>query len=331
MLSFAKRTGMVLAAISLLMTNIPPADAQDETRALQPSDQNSLFANIQALQKQTSEIYALLDGMKAELIRARTEAAELRRELEITREQLNPAASGKKDSSTSLAAPVESQNSQGAVEALDDDHRLLRAKIDEQYQTKVESASKYRVRFSGAVLMNLFSTKGAVDNLDFPNFVLADGPSYSRGSFAASVRQSLLGFEVFGPEIKGKRVQADVQFDFAGGFPNAPNGLTFPLPRLRTAMVRLSSSETTIAAGQDAPFFSPISPASVASIAVPPFAYSGQLWGWIPQVRVERRLSLRNDSDLVFQGGIMDGLSGEAPASQFVRTPQAGEASRQPA
>src|SRR5262249_31551901 len=160
----------------------------------------------------------------------------------------------------------------------------------EQYQTKVESAAKYRVRFSGAVFVNLFGTKGAVDNLDFPNFVLADGPTYSRGSFSASVRQSLLGFEVFGPQIKGSQVKADIQFDFGGGFPNAPDGVTFPLPRLRTAMVRWVSPATTIAAGQDVPFFSPLSPTSVASISVPALSYSGNLWTWTPQMRVEHRL-----------------------------------------
>jgi len=33
-------------------------------------------------------------------------------------------------------------------------------KVDEQYQTKVESASKYRMRLSGIVLLNLFSNWG---------------------------------------------------------------------------------------------------------------------------------------------------------------------------
>jgi hypothetical protein len=47
------------------------------------------------------------------------------------------------------------------------------------------------------------------------------------------------------------RVGADLQMDFAGGFPTAPDGFTFPLARLRTAMVRLTSPSTTIAAGQD--------------------------------------------------------------------------------
>ena len=140
------------------------------------------------------------------------------------------------------------------------------------------------------VLMNLVSSRGAVDNLDFPSFALDESPIYSRGSFAASVRQSLLGLEVFGPEINGARVSADAQIDFAGGFPDAPNGVTFALPRLRTAVVRLTSPATTVVAGQDVAFFSPLSPSSVASIGVPALSYSGNLWSWTPQVRVERDL-----------------------------------------
>src|SRR5262249_8958474 len=158
-----------------------------------------------------------------------------------------------------------------------------------------------------------------------------DGPTYSRGSFSASVRQSLLGFEVFGPQIKGSQVKADIQFDFGGGFPNAPDGVTFPLPRLRTAMVRWVSPATTIAAGQDVPFFSPLSPTSVASISVPALSYSGNLWTWTPQMRVEHRLDLRGDSHVLLQGGILDPLTGGSPPDQFLRMPQAAEASRQPA
>jgi hypothetical protein len=308
----------VLAPALLFMTSILPANAQDRSGALQP-DADVLLTNIKALRTETSEMRAMLEDLKAEMIRARAEAAELKRELAVTREELATAVSQKKE------------NDSQTLEKLEEDHQLLSAKVDDQYQTKVESASKYRVRFSGAILMNLLSTRGAVDNLDFPSFVLADSPGYSRGSFAGSVRQSLLGFELFGPEIGGKRVEGDVQFDFAGGFPNTPNGLTFPLPRLRTAMIRLSSPSTTIAAGQDAPFFSPLSPTSVASMAVPAFSYSGNLWAWIPQVRIEQRLNLKGDSHVVLQGGILDPLSGEPPLSQYFRTPQAGEASRQPA
>ena len=45
---------------------------------------------------------------------------------------------------------------------------MMEGKINDQYQTKVESGSKYRLRLSGLVLLNLFENRGTVDNLDFP-------------------------------------------------------------------------------------------------------------------------------------------------------------------
>jgi hypothetical protein len=78
-------------------------------------------------------------------------------------------------------------------------------------------------------------------------------------------------------------------------------------------------------------FFSPLSPTSFASLAVPPLAYAGNLWSWTPQVRVEHRFDMANDSNVLFQGGVLDPLTGEPPVSTFYRIPDAGEASRQPA
>jgi hypothetical protein len=280
--------------------------------------QDTLQENIQSLQKQTSELKAMLEEMKTEIIRSRTEATALRQELEAARQQLTAAARPQADETS--------------VQKLEEEQQLLSAKIDEQYQTKVESASKYRVRLSGIVLANLFSNTNGVDNIDFPSAAtLLYSPLYSRGSFGGTLRQSQFGLQVFGPEIKGARVSGDVQLDLAGGFPNTPDGTTFGLPRLRTGTVRMTWPRTTIVAGQDVPFFSPLSPTSVAALALPEFAYSGNLWTWIPQARIERRVDFGESSNVLVQAGILDPLTGEVPSSQFLRTPGAGEASRQPA
>jgi hypothetical protein len=85
-----------------------------------------------------------------------------------------------------------------------------------------------------------------------------------------------------------------------------------------------------LVAGQDAPFFSALSPTSFATVAEPAFAYSGNLWTWIPQIHVEHRFTATENSTFTVQGGILDGLTGEAPASIYTRTPQAGEFTRQP-
>jgi hypothetical protein len=278
----------------------------------QPQADASLQEGIQALQREIAEMKAMMEEMKSEIVRTRAEAQELRQTIEAGRGKAN-------DQYTE------------PIQAVEEDQQLLNAKIDEQYQTKVESASKYRVRLSGTVLMNVFSNRGSVDNLDFPSLAVEYSSIYSRGSIGASLRQSLVGLEVLGPQIQGAHVRGDLQFDFAGGFPSAPDGVTFGLPRLRTGTLRLDWPRTSVVAGQDVPFFSPLSPSSIASVAIPALSYSGNLWTWIPQVRFEHRLDVGRGSSVLVQGGVLDPLTGQPPASQFARTPQAGEASRQPA
>ena len=70
---------------------------------------------------------------------------------------------------------------------LEEDQQLLQAKVDEQHQTKVESASKYRVKLSGIALLNLFGNSGTVDNQDVPNLALPPGAVATSGSVGATV------------------------------------------------------------------------------------------------------------------------------------------------
>jgi hypothetical protein len=284
------------------------------------------------------ELKSMLEEMRNEIVLSRRETIELRQELEATRQELLRSTQEREPVRTregvQAAGSQQAFSNQGADEAikrLEEDQQLTAAKLEELHQTKVESASKYRVRLSGLALLNLFSNKGVVDNLDFPSLASPASPSNSGGSFGGTLRQSLLGLEVFGPDVSGAKVSADMQFDFAGGFPYAPDGVTFGLLRLRTGVVRMAWPNTTLVAGQDTPFFSPLSPSSIASLAVPAFSYAGNLWNWIPQVRVEHRFNISENSNVVLQGGILDPLTGEPPVSQFLRTPQAGEVSRQPA
>jgi hypothetical protein len=215
------------------------------------------------------------------------------------------------------------------VASLDESLQLLNSKVDDQYQTKVESASKYRVRLSGIVLLNLFNTHGATDNQDFPSFVT--GPSTGTGNFGATMRQSEIGLEVFGPTWAGAKISGSLQADFAGGFPGTWNGVNSGIFRLRTASVRMDWKNTSVVAGQDSAFFSPLSPTSFASLAVPALNYAGNLWAWTPQVRVEHRFELSGNQNISIQGGILDNLTGEFPVDPYFRMPSAGELTREPA
>jgi hypothetical protein len=303
---------------------------------------------IRGLQVQMETLNSQLGDLRAEQERANAEARELRRELDLVKAQGAPGPNGPlnpysapplKESAGQLAAassstPAQSQTPEDRIARLEEDQQVMEGKINDQYQTKVESGSKYRLRLSGIVLLNLFENRGTVDNLDFPEQALSQqsqAPNASAGAFGGTLRQSQIRLQAFGPDIAGARTSADVNLDFAGGFPNAPNGAWMGLVRMRTATVRLDWTNTSIVAGQDRLFFVPLAPTSLATLATPALSYSGNLWGWTPQVRVEHRVVLSDSSSLSFQGGILDSLSGDLPVEQFERYPSWGEQSGQPA
>ena len=301
----------------------------------------SLAETVQQLQEQVKELRSIVSDLRTESERYRAETRELRDELHTAVAQMpsgkaaavevaqsEPTAPGQ-DSSDAAPAASESA-SESRLTKLEEQYDLLTGKIDDQYQTKVESRSKYKVRLSGLLLMDLFSNRGRVLNSDVPGVVDDPDPLGRSNSTGMSLRQSQVGLEVFGPEIAGARTRGDLQADFSGGFQYTPNGIALGLFRLRTATAHFDWPHTSIVAGQDAPFFSALSPTSFATLAEPALAYAGNLWMWIPQIRVERRISISENSHFVLQGGILDGLTGEPPVYAYGRTPQAGEYSRQP-
>ena len=296
------------------------------------------------LQEQVRQLRLLVDEMRSENAQSRAEMQQLRHDLEATRALLEhptgpvtSAAVTQADQASAAvnAAPVPGSTDSPALEQrvqrLEESTSLMGAKIDEQYQTKVESASKYRARLHGIVLMNAFRNVGAADNLDFPDYAVPVALGSPVASAGATLRQSEIGLEMFGPSLFGARTSADVQLDFAGGFPSTGNGVNFGIVRLQTASMRLDWSHTSVVAGQDSLFISPLSPTSFASLATPAFAFAGNLWGWTPQLRVEHRFSVSDRQTVTLQAGVLDNLDWEFPEDPFYRYAQAGEMSGQPA
>lgn len=294
---------------------------------------------IRELQDQVRQLRELVEEMRAENAQSRAEMHQLRQDLQATRTLLEEPAAAK--SSEMAAQTVPESNAKAAVESstpleqrvqkLEESTSLIGSKIDEQYQTKVETASKYRARLHGIVLMNAFRNVGGSNNLDFPDYSLPLSKFVSRATIGATLRQSEIGLEIFGPNLAGAKTSADVQFDFAGGFPATGNGANFGMVRLQTASARLDWGQTSVIAGQDSLFISPLSPTSFASLATPTFAFAGNLWGWTPQLRAEHRFSVSDQQTITLQAGIIDNLDWELNYSSFYRTAQAGEMSGQPA
>ncbi len=275
---------------------------------------------VRELQAEVRELRTAVVELRSEAGQYRAETEQLRKELQATRSASAPATPA-----GAAPAPLEER-----VSSLEESSQLLSSKLDDQYQTKVEAASKYRVRLSGIVLLNLFSNHGRMDSQETPTWAIPYIPNVSGQTLGATLRQSEIGLEVFGPRLAGARTSGNLQFDFSGGSPNTPNGVNLGLVRMRVASVRMDWKDTSIVAGQDNTFFSPLSPTSFASLAIPAFSYAGNLWGWIPQVRLEHRFNLSEGQSVVLQGGILDNVTGELPSS-FAPFAQAGQSSGQPA
>jgi hypothetical protein len=361
-----------LIFVSILFISIMASSTFAQQSANPPvpvasANESSSADSLRELREQVRELQAAVAEMHSDWQQSRSETAELRRELDQLRAPTPPRTatlrtavanslnavseleSGNTQNKATTADPYAEKNEEqtpngtqkesGHAARLDEEYQLLSGKVDDQYQTKVESASKYRLRLSGIVLMNLASTQGTVDSIDLPTLAYPHQPGDSGGSFGATLRQSQIGFEAFGPTVGGAKTRADLQLDLAGGFPSVPNGINSGLLRLRTATMRMDWANTSVVVGQDSIFFSPNSPTSFASLAVPALSSAGNLWGWIPQIRVEHRIVVGDQSTLLFQGGILDPVAGELPATipgtqgneGYYRQAGPGEASRQPA
>ena len=309
--------------------------------AAPPPANDGVSTAVHDLQQQVNELRSAVAEIRSEAAQYRAETAALRRELQAMRTQPLPgepaageslyASAGTPVSAAPDVAPrpaVPSESLPDRVTALEENTQLLNSKLDDQYQSKIESASKYRVRLSGIVLFNLFSNRGQTDNTDVPSFVT--GPNQG-GNFGATLRQSEIGLEAFGPTIAGAKTSASLQADFAGGFPDTWNGVNSGVFRLRIASMRMDWGKTAVVAGQDDLFVSPLSPTSFASLAVPALNYAGNLWAWTPQVRVEHRFDVSDDNHITMQAGVLDNLAGEFPSNSYFRAPGPGERSSQPA
>lgn len=338
----------ILLGASLVLGQEPPKPPVTAAPAEAASELRGVADSVRELQEQVAALKSQMTELRTEQQRAMTEAQELRRELALAKGEAAPgrqtaispyshapatAADAQAARPASIAPPdTQNQSIPDRVAALEENQQFTDAKVNDQYQTKVESGSKYRVRLSGIFLMNLFENRGTPDNQDFPAIAVSRGLLGSNGAFGGSLRQSQIGLEAFGPEIAGAHTSAEVRFDFAGGFPDTRNGSLMGLVRLRTGTVRMDWAHTSIVAGQDYLFFAPLEPTSYATLATPALSYAGNLWGWTPQVRVEHRFDFSENSNLSLQAGFLDSVSGDPPQGTGIeRSAQWGEQAGQPA
>jgi hypothetical protein len=325
-----------------------PDAAKDAT--ISTDKLGELLDSVRELKAQVRELNGHLNDVTAAQAQSEAEAKRLRQELELASQRIKLLEGPAKNESSiaqnydvPAAQPAESRAVSVGVRGvapdetidqklarLEENTELLDAKVADQYQTKVESGAKYRLRLSGIVLFNLYGNTGAVNNQDFPEVAMASGGLLSDRAFGGSLRQSQIGIDGFGPDLAGAHTSARVRLDFAGDTVEDANGALMGQIRLRTATFRMDWENTSLVAGQDALFFAPLAPTSLASLAVPALSYSGNLWGWTPQVRVEHKIKLKNDSEIHLTAGILDQITGDYASSGQERVPSWGEQSGQP-
>ena len=200
----------------------------ERERELPRAEVRALVESVRALQAQVEALNLQVSELREEQQRARAQATDPRPE-RVRGENLSPELSRigpqgttsgtgsgypgpTNDSGAAGASPQRTPSGQqnlsasapntgpqaigDRIDKIEEEQQFIDAKVNDQYQTKVESGSKYRLRLSGMVLLNLYDTRGAVDNQDFPEISTPLDRLDSRSAFGGTLRQSQIGLDV---------------------------------------------------------------------------------------------------------------------------------------
>ena len=182
----------------------------------------------------------------------------------------------------------------------------------------------------GLILMNAFHTTDNVNNSDVPQFAVPATPTTPEASTSsATIRQSRVTVFALVPEFAGGAIKGELDVDFFGGQQPSTGGRTFPLLRVRRAVAELTWSRVALLVGQESPPIAAVSPSSLASIGFPEFAGAGNLWLWIPQVRVSADFAPAGSVRVGAEVAALAPTSGE-PQGTFVTQPDIAERSGRP-
>jgi hypothetical protein len=274
-----------------------------------------------------------IDGLTEALAAAERQVEEDRRGMQAMRTELEELRKTLTDGGPDTAERVNARATgqlQQAVSEVREEQEMLGSEVRQHEQTKLESSSKFSVRFRGLVLFNAFVNEGAVDQPDLPTSALQRIPGQSHGSVGAGLSQTMLSFEGTGPSLWNGRLFADASLDFFAGV--SAGGLSAPagLARMRSAGIAWEWSRDLLRAGYDSPLISPLSPDSLADVAQPSLAWSGNLWVWAPQLRWEHRIALSGGRETTVELGLYDPSYSQVNAVEANRSVTPGEAARQP-
>jgi hypothetical protein len=184
----------------------------------------------------------------------------------------------------------------------------------------------FEARFYGTLLINFSTSDSLIVGQDLPLWPIAgsavvtfpDGTTQHANQIHDSIftaRQSILGFTLnpANPSEDTWQPSGLLEFDFFGSRPVdtlQPQARVFNQPRLRLAYFQLQKGGLKFVAGQDRIIIAPLDPVSLSHVAAPLAATAGDLWGWLPQVRVDYTAK-KGDTSALFQFGILRPLFGD--------------------
>jgi hypothetical protein len=181
----------------------------------------------------------------------------------------------------------------------------------------------------GLILMNAFYTSDNVNNSDVPQFAVPLSGGAARSTSSATVRQSRVRVSALVSDFAGAGLTGELDVDFFGGQQPSTGGRTFPLLRIRRAFAELTWPRFALLVGQESPPIAAVSPSSLASIGFPDFAGAGNLWLWIPQLRLSGDLSPMSGIRIGAEVAALAPTSGE-PQGAFLTQPDAAERTGRP-
>jgi hypothetical protein len=186
-------------------------------------------------------------------------------------------------------------------------------------------------RVTGTLLTNFWRNSSAVNNADVPTVARPhSNDTPAQPTLGMTIRQTRLGLVFGAPALAGADVTGEIDVDFFGGQQPSGGGRTHPLLRLRRAFAEIRWSQFALLIGQEAPLVFEPNPSSLASVGLPLFASSGNLWLWLPQVRASLTTAPSPRPRLALQGAVMAPSAGQ-PQELFFTEPDAAERSARPA
>ena len=280
----------------------------------QAAGQEDLAQRVKQLTDAMAKTQAQVEESQRELDEMRKELIELQRQMgQAVPATEAPSTAPAESSSASSDAAAESM--QNAIDDIREHQAIDESEIATHEQTKVESESKYPVKITGMLLLNGFVNTRAVDTAATPSVAVSGS-----GSVGASVRQTMLGFDAWGPHLFGARSFGDLRVDFYGYTAANTNTTTTSYSgqnpstaflRLRTAHAGLYWDRTQVYFALDRPIINPDTPTSLTAVAEPALAWSGNLWTWNPQAVVASKLGRPESDGVQLQAALID--AGDAP------------------